>query len=368
MSSLIQGLNPNTYRGTVLDTLTKNLVAAGQQRPIHSLADALGVQRRAASDQAVNEMQMALAKRRVDNQTQKNKLEQDKWETQQVAEATISKIRTIPNIQDRIPYYKELGSAGQKAFEEDLKVWDTTRQYGTTVNGEPRTVTEGFNAAGQLGILGSVPRSAGQNIEVNTHIPGEPRYGRINEKRAESLEAQQLKLEDTAIALKNLSESEKMLNDAIISGFGADWRLSFAKAANLVGANNEELIANTEAYMNSMGRQTAEIIKAFGSGTGLSDADREYAQGIAGGSIKISPKAMKKLINMAKKGYMNKLEVHNKKAKVFHDADTQGQLMGSYMVDYVFEPSEEDLDSIDTSKTPLKKAEEFEGFTIEYLD
>jgi hypothetical protein len=75
-----------------------------------------------------------------------------------------------------------------------------------------------------------------------------------------------------------------------ISGTLGDARLAVAKALNLPGATE------TQTYFSGIGRDVAEIIKAFGAGTGLSDADREFAKGIAGGDIKLTAPAIRKIL------------------------------------------------------------------------
>lgn len=75
-----------------------------------------------------------------------------------------------------------------------------------------------------------------------------------------------------------------------ISGTLGDARLAVAKALNLPGATE------TQVYFSGIGRDVAEIIKAFGAGTGLSDADREFAKGIAGGDIKLTGPAIRKIL------------------------------------------------------------------------
>lgn len=75
-----------------------------------------------------------------------------------------------------------------------------------------------------------------------------------------------------------------------ISGTLGDARLAVAKALNLPGATE------TQVYFSGIGRDVADIIKAFGAGTGLSDADREFAKGIAGGDIKLTGPAIRKIL------------------------------------------------------------------------
>jgi len=64
-----------------------------------------------------------------------------------------------------------------------------------------------------------------------------------------------------------------------------------------------------------MGKQVGTIIKQFGSGTGLSDADREYAEKIVGGKITLTEEAIRKIISINKRAYQNVIRNYNKRAK-----------------------------------------------------
>jgi formyltetrahydrofolate synthetase len=64
-----------------------------------------------------------------------------------------------------------------------------------------------------------------------------------------------------------------------------------------------------------MGQNTAKLIKQFGAGTGLSDADREYATKIAGGSIKLDEKAIRKVLEINDRAARNVIAGHNKKVE-----------------------------------------------------
>ena len=73
----------------------------------------------------------------------------------------------------------------------------------------------------------------------------------------------------------------------LFTGPVADVKLNIARALNVVGASNEEKIANTESLIAATGQSTLDAIKAAGLGTGqgFTDKDLKFLQGIAGGTI-----------------------------------------------------------------------------------
>ena len=95
-------------------------------------------------------------------------------------------------------------------------------------------------------------------------------------------------------ALSSINNIQNLLplvsSPDFISGTLGDARLTLAKALNLPGATE------TQTYFSGIGRDVAEIIKSFGAGTGLSDADREFAKGISGGDIKLTAPAIRKIL------------------------------------------------------------------------
>lgn len=102
-------------------------------------------------------------------------------------------------------------------------------------------------------------------------------------------------------SLNNIATAKDILRSGIISGAGADWMLSGGKVLEqlgISGATLEQRLANTQVYAAHMGNQVAQIIKQFGSGTGLSDADREYAEKIVAGRITLDKDAMLKLLDI----------------------------------------------------------------------
>ena len=95
--------------------------------------------------------------------------------------------------------------------------------------------------------------------------------------------------------------SQGMLEQGLVTGKFGEFSLGARKVLSSLGLATEEqdeLIGNTEAFFKFRGRAVAEIIKAFGAGTGLSDKDREYAEGIAGGSIVLEEISIAKLLEL----------------------------------------------------------------------
>ncbi|MEW8540151.1 MAG: collagen-like protein [Candidatus Thiodiazotropha endolucinida] len=131
---------------------------------------------------------------------------------------------------------------------------------------------------------------------------------KINEKRIDDLRSAHDQLRDAPERYHRLEEAEALLDQGIFSGSLFDRVVhSFNKNIPM----DVQGLARTEAYVALMGHEVLAIIKGFGSGTAISDKDREYAQAIAGGELALNEASLKKIIGIAKKGIRNSLQHWN---------------------------------------------------------
>lgn len=101
--------------------------------------------------------------------------------------------------------------------------------------------------------------------------------------------------------------------DNMFTGAGAEIKLNVARYARTFGLDvvDPEKIADTEAYIAESGRRVAEYITNLGAGTGLSDADREYAQKVVAGNITTDREALKRLLTVLKEDAVRKVTRFN---------------------------------------------------------
>ena len=120
---------------------------------------------------------------------------------------------------------------------------------------------------------------------------------------------------DALLAIDVNTTSQEIFDEGIISGKFAEIKMAYAEtliAAGMASEDVEKVVANTQTYLAHRGIAVANVIKAFGAGTGLSDQDRKYATNIVGGTINMNTGAMKKLLEIERKGYMGLIKTHNK--------------------------------------------------------
>jgi hypothetical protein len=97
----------------------------------------------------------------------------------------------------------------------------------------------------------------------------------------------------------------------IFSGAAADVRLKVAKVAEFLGVPNADKIANTESFGSAIGSRVLSLVKGLGAGTGISNADRDFAAAMAGGNIKLDEKSIRKILDIGEKAARTRIDQHN---------------------------------------------------------
>ena len=151
--------------------------------------------------------------------------------------------------------------------------------------------------------------------EVNVDV-GPKSLEEVGKKMADAVVTEHKDAQQSYSNLQSMQQAKKLLSSGMITGAGAEYIVGAGKALQTIGFNvGKDAISNTEAFASMMGRQVGQIIKAFGSGTGLSDADREYAEKIAGGKITLTKQSIEKIIAINEKGLRNSIKSYNARAK-----------------------------------------------------
>lgn len=119
------------------------------------------------------------------------------------------------------------------------------------------------------------------------------------------------------LATRSNSIKETLASGKVITGAGADYRLALGKALNLVGASDAETIANTETLSTSLARNTLDAIKAsgLGSGSGFSNADRDFLEKAAGGKINLEAATIGRLADLSHRAAEQSALSWNKRVK-----------------------------------------------------
>lgn len=120
--------------------------------------------------------------------------------------------------------------------------------------------------------------------------------------------------QDAAEILRTNQVGRDLLKSGAITGTGADFFVGFNNALKQAGVDfgYADAAANSQAYAAAMGANVGRIVKQFGAGTGLSDADREYAAQIAGGKIGLTEASLRKILDINDRAANRVIDLHNK--------------------------------------------------------
>jgi len=136
----------------------------------------------------------------------------------------------------------------------------------------------------------------------------------LGKGQSDRILANQVVAQDAAAILETNQVGRELLKSGAITGTGAEFFVGFNNALKQAGIDfgYADAAANSQAYAAAMGANVGRIIKQFGAGTGLSDADRDYAAQMAGGKINLTENALRKILDINDRAANRVIDLHNK--------------------------------------------------------
>jgi len=129
---------------------------------------------------------------------------------------------------------------------------------------------------------------------------------------------------------QNALNTEQLLDKGAITGLGAEYKLNLARALNVVGANNNEIIKNTEQLVANRGQIVLDSIKAsgLGAGQGFTDKDRQFLEKVKGGTIELNSNTLRELARIEKSVAQAAVDAWNKRLPNIPKEAIQGTGIG----------------------------------------
>jgi hypothetical protein len=155
--------------------------------------------------------------------------------------------------------------------------------------------------------------SKGDGTTVNIVNAGEKSFStELNKSLAQEFTERRKSALDAVASMKSNDEALALLNKGVITGAGAEYILQLGKALQSMGVNfASDAIANTEAFVATRAQEVGRIIKLFGAGTGLSDADREFATKAAAGQITLTETSIRRILEINSRASRNIVKAYN---------------------------------------------------------
>ena len=124
---------------------------------------------------------------------------------------------------------------------------------------------------------------------------------------------------DAESIIDTIDIGRQILNAGATTGFGANFLVNVGQALKQVGIDlNADESANAQTYMANMAQNVGRVIKQFGAGTGLSNADREYAEKMAGGNVSLDERALRRILDINERMSRNVIKRHNENVDRFN--------------------------------------------------
>jgi hypothetical protein len=228
--------------------------------------------------------------------------------------------------------------------EDPVGLDDWKKQFAlgaTKYISENKPSTQAINRSGQTDIvqtpgLGGVPKTVGTYKDVPlppdvlaqkkdiaragaTVLPAQEKAfeTELGKEQAGELIKSRTAARDAASIIDTVKTGRDIMKSGMITGAGADFLVNFNQALKTVGidAGFADAAANSQAFTANMAGNVGKLIKQFGAGTGLSDADREFAKDMAGGRIALDAKAINKILDINERAARNVIARHNKDVK-----------------------------------------------------
>jgi len=165
------------------------------------------------------------------------------------------------------------------------------------------------------------------NLTVNT---GKAYTGAFGEGIAKEDLGKYSIAEKAPAIYQNALNTEQLLNKGAITGLGAEYKLNLARAFNVAGANNNEIIKNTEQLVANRGQIVLDSIKAsgLGAGQGFTDKDRQFLEKVKGGTIELNSNTLRELARIEKSVAQSAIDTWNKRLPNIPKEAIQGTGIG----------------------------------------
>jgi hypothetical protein len=154
---------------------------------------------------------------------------------------------------------------------------------------------------------------------VNVNLPAQEKAfeTELGKEQAGDLIKSRAAARDAVAIIDTVKTGRDIMKSGMITGAGAEFLVNLNQGLKTVGidAGYADAAANSQAFAANMANNVGKLIKQFGAGTGLSNADREYAEKMAGSKITLDAKAIDRILDINERASRNVISRHNKDVK-----------------------------------------------------
>lgn len=280
------------------------------QEQVAVAAEAVGLTEQAATARSTTDMDELRA---ISKDIREFQIEQLPLDNPQVIAARLKMAGFTPaQITAMGPVSAEEADALLKGRTGKLEAWQdaegnikpvNVNDFGLVYNDQ----TNKYVKASELGLVRKAPQvqeiiDTGQEVGVKA----------MAEANVNNFVELNTKAQDARDMIELIDRQTGRLEGGMPTGLVANVELNLRRFGELIGLPYDPAVTNAETFISEAGKIVADQIKDFGSGTGLSDADREYAKLIAAADITTQQEALFSLLKIRRRAMVETVQNFNK--------------------------------------------------------
>jgi len=280
------------------------------QEQVAAAAEAAGLSDQAATARATTDMEELRA---ISKDVREFQIEQLPLDNPQVIKARLKMAGFTPaQITAMGTLSSEEADALLKGRTGKLEAWQDVEgnikavninDFGLVYNEQ----TNKYVKASELGLVRKAPQV--QEVIDTGQAVGAKAMAEANVKNFVELNT---KAQDARDMIELIDRQTGRLEGGMPTGLAANVELNLRRFGELIGLPYDPAVTNAETFISEAGKIVADQIKDFGSGTGLSDADREYAKLIAAADITTQQEALLALLKIRRSAMVETVQNFNK--------------------------------------------------------
>lgn len=280
------------------------------QEQVAKAAESAGLKDQAATARSTTDMDELRA---ISEDVREFQIEQLPLDNPQVIKARLKMAGFTPaQITAMGPISADEADALLKGRTGKLEAWQdvdgnikpvNVNDFGLVYNDQ----TNKYVKASELGLVRKAPQvqeviDAGQEVGVKA----------MAEANVTNFVELNTKAQDARNMIELIDRQTGRLEGGMPTGLAANVELNLRRFGELIGLPYDPAVTNAETFVSEAGKIVADQIKDFGSGTGLSDADREYAKLIAAADITTQQEALLALLKIRRRAMVETVQNFNK--------------------------------------------------------
>ena len=280
------------------------------QEQVAAAAESAGLKDQAATARSTTDMDELRA---ISKDVREFQIEQLPLDNPQVIKARLKMAGFTPaQITAMGTLSSEEADALLKGRTGKLEAWQDTEgnikavninDFGLVYNEQ----TNKYVKASELGLVRKAPQVQ-EVIDKGQEVGAE----KMAEANVSNFVELNTKAQDARDMIELIDRQTGRLEGGMPTGLAANVELNLRRFGELIGLPYDPAVTNAETFISEAGKIVADQIKDFGSGTGLSDADREYAKLIAAADITTQQEALLSLLKIRRRAMVETVNNFNK--------------------------------------------------------